>query len=57
MEYLLVGTESAVNMGDASLKLNKKFAKILKKQAKSKRNSYAQREVAGILKILKNYDI
>lgn len=57
MEYLLVGTESAVNMGDASLKLNKKFFKILKKQAKSKRNSYAQREVAGILKILKNYDI
>lgn len=57
MEYLLVGSESASNLGDASMKLNKKFARILKKQAAAKRNGYAMKEVAGILKRLKRYDI
>ena len=57
MEYLLVGSESALNLGDASLKLNKKYSKILKKQARSKGNYYAQKEIAGIMKILKNYNI
>jgi hypothetical protein len=38
IEYLLVGSESALNLGDASLKLNKKYSKILKKQARSKGN-------------------
>lgn len=57
MEYLLVGSESALNLGDASLKLNKKYSKILKKQARSKGNYYAQKEIAGIMNILKNYNI
>jgi hypothetical protein len=56
-EYLDMGWGSGASMGDATDKMNKKFRKALKKQALSKRHSYAMKEVKDILKRLKKYDI
>lgn len=57
LEYLDFGFSSGSDMGHATKSMNKNFWKILKKQAKSKRHSYALKEVQGILKRLKNYKI
>lgn len=57
MEYLDMGWSAGQNMGSATEKMNKKYWRELRRQAKSKRHSYAMKEVQGILKRLRKYDI
>lgn len=57
LEYLDFGFGSGTDMGSAVGSMNKKYWRVLRKQAKGKRHSQALKEVEGILKRLKNYKI
>ena len=57
LEYLDTGWGSGASMGSAVDTMNKKYWKVLRKQAKGKKNSYAMKEVQGILKRLRKYEI
>jgi len=57
LEYLDMGWGSGTHMGDATEKMNKKYWKALRKQARMKRHSWAMKEVQGILKRLRKYEV